>query len=179
MSTSFLEGVWLYDFTKRHNCVTAKRTFSRFCQNQIFISWHSHLQNRWKFHKIYPKLVKNIWKNKFITFFWTWCTDTDRRRATASTRASIFRAGIQSILWKQTKPELSGNDSKSSFVVSPVAIEILTAVFTSLKHLKIYIFTAQCYACAVYAVVLCLSVSLSVCLSVCPSVTSQCSTKTA
>jgi len=36
---------------------------------------------------------------------------------------------------EQTKPEFSKQVSKSGFVVRPVAIEILTAVFTSLKHL--------------------------------------------
>ena len=41
-----------------------------------------------------------------------------------------------SIFCEQTKPEFSVEVSKTSFVVSPVAIEILTAVFTSLKHLK-------------------------------------------
>jgi len=41
-----------------------------------------------------------------------------------------------SIFCEQTKPEFSVEASKTSFVVSPAAIEILTAVFTSLKHLK-------------------------------------------
>ena len=45
------------------------------------------------------------------------------------------------------------------------------------------VFIARCYASAVLAMALCLSVRpsvrLSVCLSVCPSVTSRCSTKTA
>jgi len=41
-----------------------------------------------------------------------------------------------SIFCEQTKPEFSIEASETSFVVSPVAIEILTAVFTSLKHLK-------------------------------------------
>jgi len=41
-----------------------------------------------------------------------------------------------SIFCEQTKPEFFVEVSKTSFVVSPVAIEILTAVFTSLKHLK-------------------------------------------
>ena len=41
-----------------------------------------------------------------------------------------------SIFCGQTKPEFSVEASKASFVVSPDAIEILTAVFTSLKHLK-------------------------------------------
>jgi len=41
-----------------------------------------------------------------------------------------------SIFCEQTKPEFSVETSKTSFVVSPAAIEILTAVFTSLKHLK-------------------------------------------
>ena len=41
-----------------------------------------------------------------------------------------------SIVCEQTKPEFSVEASKTSFVVSPDAIEILTAVFTSLKHLK-------------------------------------------
>ena len=41
-----------------------------------------------------------------------------------------------SIVCEQTKPEFSVEVSKTSFVVSPAAIEILTAVFTSLKHLK-------------------------------------------
>jgi len=39
------------------------------------------------------------------------------------------------IIWKQTKPEFSTEIAKSSFVVRPVAKEIHTAVFTSLKHL--------------------------------------------
>jgi len=41
-----------------------------------------------------------------------------------------------SIVCEQTKPEFFVEVSKTSFVVSPDAIEILTAVFTSLKHLK-------------------------------------------
>jgi len=41
------------------------------------------------------------------------------------------------------------------------------------------VFIARCYASAVLAIGLCLSVRPSVCLSVCPSVTSRCSTKTA
>ena len=35
-----------------------------------------------------------------------------------------------------TKPEFSNKISKSSFVVSPVTIEIFTSVLTSLKHLQ-------------------------------------------
>jgi len=38
--------------------------------------------------------------------------------------------------FSQTEPEFSSGIAKSSGVVSPVAIEIHTAVLTSLKHLK-------------------------------------------
>jgi len=37
---------------------------------------------------------------------------------------------------EQTKPEFSSKISKSSLVISPVAVKILTAVLTSLKHLQ-------------------------------------------
>ena len=37
-----------------------------------------------------------------------------------------------------TEPEVSSNIFKSFFVVFPVAVEIHTTVFTSLKHLKYY-----------------------------------------
>ena len=53
----------------------------------------------------------------------------------------------------------------------PVSQQMLSAV----KSLRITIFAARCYACAVLAMVLC----LSVCLCLCLFVTSQCSTKTA
>jgi len=40
------------------------------------------------------------------------------------------------VVSEQTKPEFSSQIAKSSLVVSPVAIEIFTAVLTSLKHLN-------------------------------------------
>jgi len=42
-------------------------------------------------------------------------------------------------------------------------------MLAAVKHAEDAIFTAQCYASAVLAMALCLSVRPSVCLSVCPS----------
>jgi len=76
---SILSHLLLWFLQERHNYVTAQRIFYRFCQNQITISWHIHLQI---FAEIFIKCVKNvrnILKNKCITFFWTRCTHTERR----------------------------------------------------------------------------------------------------
>jgi len=62
---------WFF-LQKCHNYVIAQTIFNRFCQNQITISWYIHLQIfAESFIKICPKTVRNICKNKCITFFWT------------------------------------------------------------------------------------------------------------
>jgi len=56
---------------KRHNYVTAHRIFNRLCQNQITVSQltYSLTDIRWKFHKLCPKTVRNIWKKQMYHLF--------------------------------------------------------------------------------------------------------------
>ena len=84
----------LWFLQKRHNCATAQRIFNWFCQNQITISWLTDI--RWKSHKICPKTVRNIWKNKCITFSWTRCIYACTGRWTTQKRnysSPIYWAG--------------------------------------------------------------------------------------
>ena len=84
----------LWFLQKRHNCATAQRIFNWFYQNQITISWLTDI--RWKSHKICPKTVRNIWKNKCITFSWTRCIYACTGRWTTQKRnysSPIYWAG--------------------------------------------------------------------------------------
>jgi len=64
-----------YDFYKKcHNYVTVQRIFNRFCQHQITISWHIHLQI---FAESFIKFVQKLWeiyrKTNVLLFFRTQC----------------------------------------------------------------------------------------------------------
>ena len=64
-----------YDFYKKcHNYVTVQRIFNRFCQHQITISWHIHLQI---FAESFIKFVQKLWeiyrKTNVSLFFRTQC----------------------------------------------------------------------------------------------------------
>jgi len=68
---SILSHLLLWFLQKRHNYVSAHRIFNRLCQNQITISQltYSLTDIRWKFHKLCPKTVRNIWKKQMYHFF--------------------------------------------------------------------------------------------------------------
>ena len=57
-------------FTKTSQYATAQRTFNRFCQNEIAVSWRIHLRLcTQSFVKFVRKNVRNIWKKRTYHFF--------------------------------------------------------------------------------------------------------------
>jgi len=77
----------------------------------------------------YEYLIGNdeMWSNSFA---WTPQQQTGVQR-----KWSVVRNWKLQLV-EQTNPEFSREIPKSNSIVSPVTIEIFTAVFTSLKHLK-------------------------------------------
>ena len=77
--------------------------------------------------------------------------------------------------WHHSEVHIAINDESQSSIAKNLKCDELLSYTFIIHTADERIFTARCYASAVLAMALCLSVRLSVCLSV----TSRCSTKTA